>query len=141
MIRNRNPRGSTCSGIQTEIPLWGVNIRRNVSRIKRLEALYSSEIIPDSGSQHAPEYPIVKRTICFPNTPQKPKLHLVGSFQGYTFRICGFLRALCLPSAVQTCRKDLFSIAVLDFSTNLFNNKVRWPYSPLREIQKKSPLP
>jgi hypothetical protein len=55
MIRNRNPRGSTCSGTKIEIPILGVNIRRNVSRIKRLKALYPSEIIPDSGGQHAPD--------------------------------------------------------------------------------------
>jgi Arc/MetJ family transcription regulator len=35
----------------------GVNIRRNVSRIKRLEALHSPEIISDSGGQYAPDFP------------------------------------------------------------------------------------
>jgi len=58
MLRNQNPRGSTCSGIQTKIPLWGVNIRRNVSRIKRLKALSPSEITPELGGQYAPDYPI-----------------------------------------------------------------------------------
>ncbi|WP_288373506.1 hypothetical protein [uncultured Algoriphagus sp.] len=57
MLRNQNPRGSACSGIQTEIPLWGVNIRRNVSRIKRLKALSPSKIIPVLRGQYAPEYP------------------------------------------------------------------------------------
>ncbi len=57
MLRNQNPKGSTCSGIQTEIPLWGVNIRRNVSRMKRLKALFETENPPDLGGQFAPEYP------------------------------------------------------------------------------------
>ncbi|MDO8967157.1 sorbosone dehydrogenase family protein, partial [Algoriphagus sp.] len=48
-----------CSGIQTNIPLWGVNIRRNVSRIWPLKALFAPEKPPDSGGQHAPEYPPV----------------------------------------------------------------------------------
>ncbi|AFL85301.1 hypothetical protein Belba_2761 [Belliella baltica DSM 15883] len=57
MLRNQNPMGSACSGIQTKIPLWGVNIRRNVSRIKRLKALSPSKIIPVLRGQYAPEYP------------------------------------------------------------------------------------
>jgi hypothetical protein len=57
MLRNQNPRGSACSGIQTEIPLWGVNIRRNVSRIKLLKALFETENPPDLGGQYAPQYP------------------------------------------------------------------------------------
>lgn len=57
MLRNQNPRGSACSGIPKEIPLWGVNIRRNVSRIKRLKALSPSKIIPELGGQYDPEYP------------------------------------------------------------------------------------
>ena len=63
MLRNQNPRGSACSGIQTEIPLWGVNIRRNVSRNKPLRELSSPEIIPDSGGQYAPEYPGILNAI------------------------------------------------------------------------------
>ena len=57
MLWNQNPRGAICSGIQTEIPLRGVNIRRNVSRIKRLKALSPSEIVPESEGQYAPDYP------------------------------------------------------------------------------------
>ena len=57
MLRNQNPRGSTWSGIQTEIPLWGVNIRRNVSLMKRLKALLETENPPDLGGQYAPEFP------------------------------------------------------------------------------------
>jgi hypothetical protein len=60
MLRNQNPRGSTCSGIQTEIPLWGVNIRRNVRRMKRLKALFETENPPGLGGQYAPEYPCIK---------------------------------------------------------------------------------
>lgn len=59
MLRNRNPRGSACSGIQTKIPLWGVNIRRNVSQMKRLKELFETENPPDLGGQYAPEYPKV----------------------------------------------------------------------------------
>lgn len=58
MIRNQNPRGSACSGIRMEIPLWGVNIRRNVSRIKRLKTLSPSETVPELGGQYAPDYPV-----------------------------------------------------------------------------------
>ena len=57
MLRNQNPRGSICTGIWTKIPLWGVNIRRNVSRMKRLKALSPSEIVPESEGQYAPDYP------------------------------------------------------------------------------------
>jgi hypothetical protein len=57
MIRNQNPGGSVCSGTRTRIPLLGVNIRRNVSRIKCMEALSPSKIIPKSGGQYAPDYP------------------------------------------------------------------------------------
>lgn len=60
MLRNQNPRGSACSGIPKEIPLWGVNIRRNVSRIKRLKALSPSKIIPELGGQYDPEYPKIE---------------------------------------------------------------------------------
>ncbi|KPQ19204.1 MAG: hypothetical protein HLUCCX10_03250, partial [Algoriphagus marincola HL-49] len=35
----------------------GVNIRRNVSRIKRLKALSPSKIIPVLRGQYAPDYP------------------------------------------------------------------------------------
>ncbi|KPQ12997.1 MAG: hypothetical protein HLUCCX10_14435, partial [Algoriphagus marincola HL-49] len=54
MIRNQNPGGSVCSGTRTRIPLLGVNIRRNVSRIKRLKALSPSKIIPVLRGQYAP---------------------------------------------------------------------------------------
>jgi peptidoglycan/LPS O-acetylase OafA/YrhL len=57
MLRNQNPRGSTCSGIQTKIPLWGVNIRRNVSRIRPVKALFASENPPVLGGQYAPDFP------------------------------------------------------------------------------------
>ena len=44
----RNPDGN---------PALGVNIRRNVSRMKRLKALFETENPPDLGGQYAPEYP------------------------------------------------------------------------------------
>ncbi len=64
MLRNQNPRGAACSGIPKEIPLWGVNICRNVSRIKRLKALSPSKIIPELGGQYDPEYPVVELGNC-----------------------------------------------------------------------------
>jgi hypothetical protein len=43
---------------QDENPGLGVNIRRNVSRIKSLIALSPSKIIPKLEGQYAPDYPL-----------------------------------------------------------------------------------
>ena len=92
MLRNQNPRGSTCSGIQTEIPLWGVNIRRNVSRMKRLKALFETENPPDLGGQYAPEYPTLDHVVLlFRNQDDVFKVFCISSHRSLQ-QSSGFLR-------------------------------------------------
>ena len=45
---------------QDEIPLWRVNIRRNVSQIKRPKTLFETEKPPDLAGQYALEYPLAE---------------------------------------------------------------------------------